>query len=178
MAAIALWKPPFAGTVYGAVMGEKEASQSGNRRPRDPFRVRAVLLQATTGQTDWLRVPTWATHCRVTFDLTAVAGTTPQFLPQILSADPITLTDTHTPFVGGATLATAMTGAGQLVVSIGPGVTGIANDLTVGASGNLNAYIDDVLPSLMGIQCVNDRDDADETYSYTITCEFRGGRAG
>lgn len=153
-------------------------------------RVRTATAQATVGQTDWIKVPTWAEFCRITIDLTAVAGVTPIHTPTLLTvsnagnahkADNVSAiaatdtppTDTAVVQFGGAVLTSGYTAAGTSVISVGPGITGIANDVALGTSGVNQASINDVLPDILGISIVNDRADGNETYTYTVDVLFR-----
>lgn len=134
---------------------------------------RTAALQATTGQTDWFDVPAKARYCTVFFSLTAVAGTTPTTTLSILAASPAVRDDGQIINVAEHAGLTAMTGAAQLVIDIGPGVTGIANDVTNAAAADSYVSLNVVLPELMGFKVLNDRADADETYSYNLSVRFR-----
>lgn len=135
---------------------------------------RTATSQATVGQTDWLAIPGWATYAYVDFALTAVAGTTPtstlSFVVPVLS----TLDDTTGVVnLAGHTALTTLTGAARLLCQIGPGVTGIADDVTNAATGTSNVAINVVLPPIFGVKVLNDRGDADETYTYSLNVFFR-----
>jgi hypothetical protein len=156
-------------------------------------RVRTAASQVTTGQTDWLQVPVWAKYMRVVIDLTATSGTTPIFTPTLVtpsnpgnahlddvvtkgvpaSGDAIPPTDSVVINLGGAILTSDYTSTGTAIIVVGPGVTGIANDLALGTSGVNHAFINDVLPEFVGIKIVNDRTTGDEHYTYTVDVEFR-----
>jgi hypothetical protein len=153
-------------------------------------RVRVAAAQATVGQTDWIKVPTWATYCRVTIDLTAMAGTSPTHTPTLLTpsdaakphlSDNVSVvagtdvppTDSVVIPLGGTALTSGYTAAGTSVISIGPGVTGIANDVALGTTGVNAAAINDVLPDIIGIKVLNTRTNGNETYTYTVDVLFR-----
>lgn len=139
--------------------------------------VRNATAQATTGQTDWVTVPNWAKFATVDFNLTAVAGTSPLVTSIFLRGiDPVTRDDTFQyALAEHADLATVdMTGAAHLVVDIGPGVTGIANDVTQAATGFSAAALNCILPEFLGITLTFDRTTADETYTYTLSVRFEG----
>lgn len=152
-------------------------------------RVRTATAQATVGQTDWIKVPNWANWMRVTVNITAMTGTTPALTPTLITpadagnaslgdvANPGTAatapTDTAVVQLGGAVLTSGFTAAGTAVISVGPGVTGIANDVALGTSGVNYAYINDILPDILGISIVNFRGSSDETYTYTVDVLFR-----
>jgi hypothetical protein len=139
-----------------------------------PVRVRSVAAQATTGQTDWFVVPHWAGYMRATFALTASAGTTPIFLPQVVTTDPITLDDTLIANVGGFATSGGVQSTGIVQYEVGPGITGIADaTAAVGASGASTVQVNAVLPRLIGLNVLNDRTSGNETYTYTVTVEFR-----
>lgn len=131
-------------------------------------RIVSGAAQATTGQTTWVGPPSWAKYGQFFFSLTAVAGTTPIFTPSFLVANPITLTDTTTMNLAEHTAFTGLTQAGLLVVEVGPGLTGIANDVTNSATVASWTSINAVLPALLGIKILNDRADGNETYTYTV----------
>lgn len=136
--------------------------------------VRQATAQATTGQTDWLAVPAFATHALVFLNITAMAGTTPILTPSCLAADPVSKDDTFVIRIGEAAAYTGITAANQYVIQIGPGVTGIADDATNSATADSYLSINAILPTLMGIQITNDRTTGDETYTYNLSVQFRG----
>lgn len=135
--------------------------------------VRSATAQASTGQTDWVQTPHWAKYAIVRCSVTATAGTTPICLLELLSADPVTPDDATAGFVGGAVTTTGVTSTGTMIASVGPGITGIANDVAFAVSGISNVFLNDVLPQMLGIKVLNDRTTGDETYTYTVTVEFR-----
>lgn len=136
--------------------------------------VRTATAQATVGQTDWLDVPVWAKYMTVDFNLTAVAGTTPSTVFSLVVPD-LTTRDSSTGVVNlmGYTAFTTITGAARLLGQVGPGVTGIADDVTTSATGTSNFSLNCILPPVIGVRLVNDRDDADETYTYNLAVTFR-----
>lgn len=128
--------------------------------------VRTASAQATTGQTDWLNVPNFAKTITVFFNLTANAGTTPTSTPSILAADPITRDDGDTAtMLTGATITTASTH----IYSLGANVTTSGTDQ---AAADAFVVQNSPLPTLLGIKILNDRGDANETYTYTIFVKF------
>lgn len=132
--------------------------------------VRTGTAQANTGQTDWINTPAWAKYCDIILNITAVAGTTPIITPDILLADPVARDDGQVMSLG--TLGTPPTAAGTHRISIGPGLTGIADDVTMAATGDSAVSINALLPSLMGITLTLDRGTGDETYTYTLAVRF------
>src|SRR5438552_286278 len=137
------------------------------------FPLRSATAQATTGQTDWVQVPAWAQFCVVILNVTATAGTTPICLPSLLTADPVTLTDTNTQVLG-ATTTGGVTSTGLATIEVGPGITGIANAVAIGGTGG-TAQLNAILPALMGVKVLNDRTTGDETYTYKLSLLFRSG---
>lgn len=138
----------------------------------NPFR-RSVSAQATTGQTDWIDVPSWAKYAQVIFSLSAVAGNTPISTLSLLVAEPIARDDSRVIALAEHTGLTGLTAAADLVVDIGPGVTGIANDVTNSASADSYVTLNAVLPAVLGVKIVNDRTTGDETYTYNLSVTFR-----
>jgi hypothetical protein len=141
------------------------------------YTIRTGTAQATTGQTDWFLVPQWATYATVDFNLTAVAGNTPLVTNIFIRGLDLTTRDDSFQFALAehADLATVdMTAASHLVVNIGPGVTGIADDVTQAATGFSRAALNTVLPPVMGVTLTFDRTTGDETYTYTLSVHFRG----
>jgi hypothetical protein len=139
--------------------------------------VRQGTAQATTGQTDWIRVPSGAQFAKVDFNLTSVgASTTPTADLTINSTDPVLLDDTYIYKLRGHTAFTTITAAAHLVVDIGPGVTGIADDVTTAATGYSDAAINTVLPSVLGLKLVFDRGSGDEVYTYTLSVSYKMNR--
>lgn len=135
--------------------------------------LRNASAQANTGQTDWLWVPRAATFCTVLFNLTALAGTTRVATLSFLAADPVGQLDTQVINIGEHAALTGITAVNQYVFDIGSGVTGIANDVTNSATADSYVSINAILPVLMGFSLVLDRAEADETYTYTLTANFR-----
>lgn len=141
------------------------------------IRVRTATAQATTGQTDWVAVPKWAKYAKVYFNLTAVAGTTPIFTPSVREVPPgfsSAADDSYAFNIAEHAALTGITAASLLVVDIGPGVTGIADDVTNAAAASSRVALNAVLPALLGIKVLNDRTTGDETYTYTVDVVFRG----
>ncbi len=143
---------------------------------------RTGVAQANIGQTDWIYVPTPALQASLLFNFTSAAGTTPLWTELRLFAHtaPGTLDDAHKQFLGtdGATniVSTSIdpTSGARAVVDVG--LMNIANDITM-AGANAYGVINCVLPYLLGVQMVFDRTTGNETYTYTASILFRGGRA-
>jgi hypothetical protein len=134
--------------------------------------VRQATAQVTTGQTDWVAVPGWAKTAIVDLNLTAVAGTSPLVDLTVKSVDPVSLNDTYAVDLHAA--FTQITAAAHLRVNIGPGITGIADDVTTAATGVSEASLNRPLPSFLGLKVLNDRTTGDETYTYNLSVTFRG----
>ena len=134
---------------------------------------RQATAQATTGQTDWLDVPKWARYVQVFLSVSATAGTTPILTPSFLAADPISRDDGRVINVAEHAALTGITGAAEYVFEIGPGLTGIANDVTNAAAADSYVQINALLPALLGVKILNDRTTGDETYTYNLSVEFK-----
>ena len=135
---------------------------------------RSQTAQATTGQTDWLNVPAWAKYLYIDYNLTATAGTTPLADVTLKVPDLTTLDDTTgvVNFRNHAAL-TQINAAARLLIQVGPGVTGIADDVTNAASGLSDISLNAILPPIIGVKILQDRTTGDETYTYTLTVVFR-----
>jgi hypothetical protein len=139
-------------------------------------RVRTATAQATTGQTDWIAVPKWARYAKVYLNLTAVSGNTPictLSLRDVVPGFTAASDDSYVINLAEHTALTGITAASILVVDVGPGVTGIADDVTNAAAASSRVAINAVLPTLLGIKILNDRTTGDETYTYTLDIVFR-----
>ena len=134
---------------------------------------RTASAQASTGQTDWINVPAWARYLYIDYNLTAVAGTTPLVDVTLKVPDLTTLDDTTgvVNFRNHAAL-TQINAAARLLIQVGPGVTGIADDVVNAASGTSDISINATLPPIIGVKILQDRTTGDETYTYTLTVVF------
>ena len=142
--------------------------------PREFHIIRQASAQATTGQTDWLRLPQWASYASVFLNVTATAGTTPILTPSFLVADPVSQDDSHVVNLAEHAAFTGITGAAQYVFQMGPGVTGIADDVTNAAAADSFVSLNVVLPLFLGVRILNDRTTGDETYTYNLSIWLRG----
>lgn len=135
---------------------------------------RAGTAQANTGQTDWIVVPDWARYADIILNVTAVAGTTPAITPDLLAADPVALDDGSVASIvaDAGNFTTAVTDVGTHRIQVGPGVSGIADDVTLAATGDSSARVNALLPAILGVRLTLDRGDANETYTYTLTVRF------
>jgi hypothetical protein len=134
---------------------------------------REASAQATTGQTDWINVPSWARYISIFFNLTAVAGNTPISTLSLKAADPVSRDDAHVINIAEHAALTGITAAGQYILQVGPGVTGIADDVTNSATADSVISLNAVLPQLLGVTVLNDRTTGDETYTYNLSVTFR-----
>jgi len=136
---------------------------------RSAFHIlRNATAQANTGQTDWVTTPSWAKYAQVYLNWSAMAGTTPLMDFKIHDADPVALNDTYKlDALGWNGITQLTTVPSPIIVQIGPGITGIADDDT-GPFYSLNGP----LPVLMGFQITLDRTTGDETYTYTLSVKF------
>ncbi len=134
-------------------------------------RVRTATAQATTGQTDWVSVPRWARFMRVYFNLTAITGTSSQLA--LLDVVPITLDDAaqNTINLAEHPALTAQTAASLLVADVGPGVTGVGNDVTNSATANSYVQLNTSLPPVVGLKVTNVVGAG--SFTYTLTIAFR-----
>jgi len=158
---LGVWTDPATGTANRPLQGYNRGSI---------LTVRSGTAQANTGQTDWMVTPPWAVDMVVYLEVTAVAGTTPLTDFKLLTTDPVSLDDGFALDFADWNGITQIAGttAGDIVVHVGPGITGIADDDT-GPYYSLNAPL---LP-LLGFKLTFDRTTGDETYSYNLRAAFR-----
>lgn len=133
--------------------------------------LRNATAQATTGQTDYIAVPGFARYMTVWLNVSAAAGTTPLTDFKLVSANPVTMDDgDNLDYLGwNGITQIAGTTSGDIMVQVGPGITGIADDDT-GPVYSLNG----VLPSVLGFTITLDRTTTDETYTYSLAYKFTG----
>jgi len=139
-----------------------------------PYFFRSASAQADTGQTDWLLTPPWANYVWIMLNVTATAGTTPTVTPAFLSADPVSMDDANVVRVAEHANFTANNGtAAQYIYQIGPGVTGIADDVTQSATVDSYVSLNAILPAVLGVTLTLDRTTGNETYTYALAVYFR-----
>ena len=136
--------------------------------------LRDATAQANTGQTDWIPVPSWARSFICSFNLTAVAGTSPLADITLVTLPIGSWDDTYVHNLQDHTAFTQITAAAHLEIQVGPGDTGAANDVTTAGTGYSHAHLNGSLPPLLGVKCLFDRTSANETYTYTLAIAFRG----
>jgi len=136
---------------------------------------RSATAQADTGQTDSVIVPQWAKYCVADLNLISVAGTGPSDQLRLRGVDPVSKNDNDFYRVNDLGGAWTLTGAGHLVVCMGVNVTGLADDLTMAATGFSHVSMNMALPAHIGVQQTLSRANADETYTYNVSLYFRSG---
>ena len=140
---------------------------------RHPYGVlRNASAQATTGQTDWVTVPTQATYLDVYLNWTAKAGLTPLMDFVLLAADPVAFDDSYALNLAGWDGITQLSAEATSVIHVGPGITGIADDDTGAATGDSVYKVNTPLVPLLGFKVTLDRTSANETYTYTLAYHF------
>lgn len=125
--------------------------------------VRTGTAQATTGQTDTVAVPGYASTAIVYLRVSAAAGTTPLTDMKFQYVNPIT--STALDFQWNGITQIAGTTGGHVVAVIGKGYD------TEDDTGPVY-FVKDPLPGKFNIVLTFDRADADETYTYTLGVEF------
>jgi len=136
--------------------------------------IRSGVAQADTGQVDYLLVPAWANYAWVMVNVIATAGTTPLLTPLFSVPDPIALDDTRVIKLAEHTGFTDNDGtAAQYVYELGPGVTGIADDVTQAAGADSYVSLNVILPPILGVRITLDRTTGNETYTYNLAVYFR-----
>lgn len=115
---------------------------------------------------DWLLVPHWARYAYIHLHPTTM---TTNIIISFLAVDPVSLDDGNVIKIAEHAAITTITGTGQeYVFQIGPGITGIADD--VASSATVDSYIslNAVLPPILGISQANTGSNV-----YNLTCIFR-----
>lgn len=85
----------------------------------------------------------------------------------------ITVTSVTGTGAGSVAATTAGVPGAALTVDIGPGITGIADDVTNSATVASSVALNAVLPSILGLRLLLDRTTGDEVYTYNLSCNFR-----
>jgi len=122
-----------------------------------------VTSSGTT--TRWLLVPGKAMYAFIVLQPTVI-GTS--ITPSLLVVDPISLDDANIMNLAEHTAFTAITGTTTYTLQIGPGVSGIADDVVNAAAADSAISINTVLPPILGIRTVNSG-----SCTYNITVLFR-----
>lgn len=130
---------------------------------------------------DWIWVPAWARAMVVYFNISFMDGTTPAASFQPLITDPTILDISAagsggggTGNLGGASLTGTITSHGNVAATYMPNETGLADKITIGASGGSTISVNVRLPQLVGLKSIFVRTGADEHYTGSIGVEFYG----
>ena len=116
--------------------------------------------------TDWLPVPNFARYAYIHVHITSI---TTSLLMEFFAIDPVTLDDSFIVKVGEHAAFTAFTtSTADYVFQIGPGITGIADDVTVAAAADSYATINALLPPVLGVRQTNTGSNV-----YNLTVVFR-----
>jgi hypothetical protein len=123
--------------------------------------------QASSGTRNaYLAVPQWARYATITITPTTI-GTS--ITPSFLIADPNALDDSFVINFAEHAAFTAITGTNNTYVfNIGPGITGIADDVTNAAAADSVASLNGVLPEILGVRVV-----ASGSCIYHLSVRFR-----
>jgi hypothetical protein len=98
----------------------------------------------------WLAVPKWARYAKIHFSVETLGATSLQL--SLVEVPPFDRDDDHVIALREAAAFAAITAADVTsVVDIGPGVTGIADDVTGAAAADSYASINCILPDVLGI---------------------------
>jgi hypothetical protein len=116
--------------------------------------------------TDWLTPPAWAKYCQIFLTPTAI---TTNLTLALVTADPGKLDDTFQMGLREIANFTAITAANiTWCIDIGPGITGIADDITVSATADSYVSINCILPRLLGLVLT-----PSGSATYTASVDFR-----
>ena len=122
-----------------------------------------VTSSGTT--TRWLQVPQWAKYAFVILQPTTI-GTS--ITPSFLVVDPISQDDGNVMNLAEHAAFTAITGTTTYTFQLGPGCTGIADDVTNAGAADSAASLNTVLPPILGVRTV-----CSGSCTYNITVQFR-----
>lgn len=130
--------------------------------------LRNATAQATTGQTDWVSVPAWATDMVIYLNLSDVGvSTTPLMDFVLLELDPVASNDSTVANFAQWDGITQLTAATFVTAYVGPGITGATDDDTAAIY-----KINSCLPSVLGFKITLDRTTGDEVYTYSLVADF------
>ncbi len=113
---------------------------------------RIVGEDIDNGEVDsyWFVIPQWAKYAKIYFVM-EVVGTSVQL--SLHEIPPFDRDDDHAILLREAPAFAALTSADVTsVVDIGPGVTGIADDVTGAAAADSYASINCILPDILGVK--------------------------
>lgn len=135
----------------------------------------AILNQtaASTAVSKYFTVPSWARYMVFQVDITVIGGTTPTLDILLQGVNPWTLDTTHVDTLFTMTQVTAVTTYSALRVFVGPGTTGIADDVTLSGTASAVATLNQILlPVYVYKYTTTDAaDDAD--YTFSLSAHFR-----
>ena len=116
-----------------------------------------------------IAVPQWAKYAQVIFNLTAITGTSTALSLQ--AYDPVSMDSLEFMALSEMTAPTAQTAQSMLIIDIGPGITGIADDVT--NSGTADSYIkvNAIVPRVFGLLLTHT---VLTSRTYTLSVCFRG----
>lgn len=119
--------------------------------PGNNFKKLAETIVDAEVDTYWLTRPHFARYAQIFFVVETLAGTSLQL--SLLTVPPFEVDDDHVIALREAAAFAAITQADVTsVVDIGPGVTGIADDVTGGAAADSYASINTILPDILGVR--------------------------
>lgn len=123
---------------------------------------------ATAGtETEYFLVPDWAHYMLLYLNVTAATGAIDLTL---LEVDPVALDTSYVVPLADWNGITQITGAAQVTIQVGPGITGIADDDTGGATGDSVYKINSILPPVLGVSVVRGVGGGD---TYTLSAVFK-----
>ena len=125
---------------------------------------------ATAGtETEYVLVPDWAKWMIVYLNVTAATGTIDLNINEV---DPVALDDSYVVNLADWNGITQLTGVSQVVIHVGPGITGIADDDTGGATGDSVYKINTMLPPILQFVVIRGAGGGD---TYTLNGVFKKG---
>lgn len=124
---------------------------------------------ATAGtETEYLLVPDWAKYMLVYLNVSAATGTIDLTINEV---DPVALDSSYVVPLADWNGVTQITGAAQVTVQAGPGITGIADDDTGGATGDSIYKLNTMLPPILQFVVTRGAGGGD---TYTLYVVFKG----
>src|SRR3990167_4883517 len=125
---------------------------------------------ATAGTaTEYVLVPGWAKYMIVYLNVTAATGTIDLSISEV---DPASLDSSYVVPLADWNGITQLTGVSQVTVQVGPGITGIADDDTGGATGDSVYKLNTMLPPILQFVVIRGAGGGD---TYTLNGVFKKG---